>query len=187
MGKTVQGSENHEGILNAEIIAPKTDFGRVRLGIIFCWPPNRAARNITTMKPHKKRGGRKPMTLKRLQDQFNPILYKLVGKRVIQCKSFGEWCEYWENARKMFGRRVAFDKIRRVEISTVFLSIDHGWGKRPVLFETRIFGGKLAGKTARYHTWTEAERGHREMVKLVKADRRKLLRRGLHRPSRTRR
>ncbi len=127
------------------------------------------------------------MTLKRLQAQFNPILYKLVGKRTVQCKNFGEWCDYWVRARNSRNLGVAFDKIGRAAISTVFLSINHGWGKRPVLFETMIFHGKLAGKTARYHTWTEAERGHREMVKLVKADRWKLLRRGLHRPSRTRR
>ena len=48
-----------------------------------------------------------------------------------------------------------------VEVSTVFLGIDHQFGDGPpLLFETMIFGGKRDQEQWRYTTWDEAEAGH---------------------------
>lgn len=66
--------------------------------------------------------------------------------------------------------RVGWDEVGRIQISTVFLGIDHnrvGAGP-PVLFETMIFGGKYNCEQRRYCTWDEAERGHAGMLALVK-------------------
>ena len=56
-----------------------------------------------------------------------------------------------------------------VEISTVFLGLDHSFGMEgpPVLYETMVFGGKLSDHQERYHTREEAFRGHQRWVKRV--------------------
>lgn len=57
-----------------------------------------------------------------------------------------------------------------VHVSTVFLVFDHGFGSEPPLvFETMVFGGPLDQEQDRYSTWEQAEAGHREMVKRVRA------------------
>lgn len=66
-------------------------------------------------------------------------------------------------------RRVALDKVGRVEVSTIFLGLDHGYGEGPpVLFESMIFGGKLDGEVQRYRTIDAARKGHAELVQAVK-------------------
>lgn len=122
--------------------------------------------SITTM---KKQPTKRELTFKQIMKRFNPTLYKLDGKKVVQCKNFADWCHWWILAREKGLRKVGWDKIGPVTISTVFLGIDHGWGRKPVLFETMVFGGKLDQKQWRYFTWEEAEHGHRETVRLVKA------------------
>lgn len=73
-------------------------------------------------------------------------------------------------------RRVALDDIIvedyaiTITVSTVFLVLDHNHlpkGK-PILFESMIFNGELNQSLDRYHTWREAEYGHKKMVELVK-------------------
>jgi hypothetical protein len=56
-----------------------------------------------------------------------------------------------------------------VEVSTVFLMMDHGWSDVPVLFETMVFGGPLDGYMRRYHTHDEAMEGHLETVQMIRA------------------
>ena len=58
------------------------------------------------------------------------------------------------------------------QISTVFLSMDHSLGGvigdgRPVLFETMVFGGEHDGYQERYHTYDQAEEGHKRIVDMV--------------------
>lgn len=56
-------------------------------------------------------------------------------------------------------RRVALAKLGGgVEVSTVFLGIDHNFGfdVAPILFETMIFGGDHDQQMDRYSTETEA-------------------------------
>jgi len=56
-----------------------------------------------------------------------------------------------------------------VTVSTVFLGIDHRFGAEgpPLLFETMIFGGPLAGYQQRYSTWDDALVGHDMALKLA--------------------
>ncbi len=68
-------------------------------------------------------------------------------------------------------RRVAETSIDEFRISTVFLGLDHGFGKGdPLLFETMVFspeGDPL--QMNRYFTWEEAKEGHRAFVEEYKA------------------
>lgn len=75
-----------------------------------------------------------------------------------------EWAEWFETA----DRKVAHTKIGDVNISTVFLWLDHNsWQGEPLLFETMIFGGEHDDYQERYSTWEQAEKWHKEAVKLV--------------------
>jgi len=76
----------------------------------------------------------------------------------------------WLNSGKErdSNRRVAKTQIGDVDISTVFLGLDHQFGDGPPLvFETMIFGGEHDGDQWRYSTWDEAMKGHEDAVKLV--------------------
>lgn len=65
-------------------------------------------------------------------------------------------------------RRVAKTTIGDVNISTVFLGLDHRFGDGPPLvFETMIFGGEHNEDQWRYSTWDEAMKGHEAAVRLV--------------------
>ena len=68
-------------------------------------------------------------------------------------------------------RRVAFDKINGVEVSTVFLGLDHSFGDAPpVLWETMVFGGELNEEQDRCSgEWKDAEAMHARMVDRVKS------------------
>jgi hypothetical protein len=70
-------------------------------------------------------------------------------------------------------RRVALTVIRDdVEVSTVWLGLDHNWHDDgpPVIFETMIFGGPLDLECWRYVTEAEAQAGHDEVVALARLD-----------------
>ena len=67
-------------------------------------------------------------------------------------------------------RRVNRTAIGDVEVSTVFLGLDHAHDDGPpVLYETMIFGGKHDNDMWRYHTREEAEAGHAKVVAAVQA------------------
>lgn len=66
--------------------------------------------------------------------------------------------------------RVNFTVIGKVEVSTVFIGMNHrffGDGP-PILFETMVFGGTLDHFQNRCSTWEEAEAMHEEAVQLVR-------------------
>lgn len=69
-------------------------------------------------------------------------------------------------------KRVDFTQIKanydKIEISTVWLGIDHGFGLGKEIFETMVFGGNINGHQRRYATELEALTGHNEVVELVK-------------------
>ena len=68
------------------------------------------------------------------------------------------------------GKRVMFDQVGNVIVSTVFLGLNHSMmpGTDPILFEGMIFGGEFDGEQDRYYTYDDAIRGHECAVKLVK-------------------
>jgi len=68
------------------------------------------------------------------------------------------------------GRRVAATEIEGSRVSTVFLGLDHSFGDGPpLLFETLVFGGPLAGEMERCSTWEQAEAQHKAMCARVKS------------------
>ena len=73
----------------------------------------------------------------------------------------GQWFETadWTVARTQVGD---------VVVSTVFLGMDHSFGAGPpLLFETMVFGGPLDEEQRRWHRRTEAEAGHKIVVRRV--------------------
>ena len=77
-----------------------------------------------------------------------------------------EWATWFEKNE----RRVGFTEIRDVEVSTVFLGLDHSFGviEEPLIFETMVFGGPLDQDQEHYSTWDQAEEGHKRMVEKVR-------------------
>lgn len=95
-------------------------------------------------------------------------LYILDGHAVVAEPDLLKWAKWFDSDEH---RRVAFDQIGDVRISTVFLGLDHRFGQgEPLLFETMIFGETSDGWSDRYSTWAEAEAGHARAVALVKGD-----------------
>lgn len=91
--------------------------------------------------------------------------YILVGKEPKAVDDVLEWAGWFETAE----RTVAKTHLPNVEVSTIFLGLDHSFGGLPpILFETMIFGGEHDQYQDRYATWEEAEAGHLRAVALVK-------------------
>ncbi|HXM32269.1 MAG TPA: hypothetical protein VN921_01355 [Chthoniobacterales bacterium] len=95
--------------------------------------------------------------------------YRLKGHEPVPVEDAREWGRWFETSGPE--RIVAQDDpIPGVQVSTVFLGLDHNFGRDggPMLFETMVFGGELDEEQVRYSTWKEAEAGHKEMVRRVK-------------------
>lgn len=61
-------------------------------------------------------------------------------------------------------------EVGEVQVSTVFLGLDHSFsGGTPILFETMIFGGDVDEYQVRYATMEEAVEGHKVAVDMVLA------------------
>ncbi len=95
--------------------------------------------------------------------------YILNEDHIIEPVSIEEYIE-WE---KIYGKNRKIVKKEEIkekdcEISTVFLGLDHAHGRQrePLLFETMIFGGEKDQEFWRYHTWEEAIKGHKNIVKM---------------------
>lgn len=93
-----------------------------------------------------------------LDEERNPVL----------AASDAQWGAFFGDIEK---RTVAKTQVSPdVEVSTVFLGIDHGTGlgygedDKPILFETMIFGGKHDQWQWRWSTWNEAVAGHMRAV-----------------------
>src|SRR5204863_9223826 len=91
--------------------------------------------------------------------------YKLEGHKAVAVDDLLEWGRWLQTA----DRRVGLDIFGDIRVSTVFLGLDHSFGGgAPLLFETMVFGGPLAGEQERYSTWEQAEAGHKLMVEKVR-------------------
>jgi hypothetical protein len=86
--------------------------------------------------------------------------YDMLGKEI----TLQEWALMFES-----GRRVAYDVVGDVTVSTVLLGVDHNFFGEgpPIIFETMIFGGKHDEYQERYATLEEARAGHRKALRLV--------------------
>lgn len=93
--------------------------------------------------------------------------YKLDGHRPVQVNHLDADFDRWFSDPK--NRRIAvFQPTNKVEVSTVFLSLDHSFTDgAPVLFETMVFGGQLDGYQIRTRTWDQAMNQHFSTCALV--------------------
>jgi hypothetical protein len=97
---------------------------------------------------------------------MRPRFYQLVGKEIVPIEDDDPI--KWAKAFGSDNRHIALDEIPGVDVSTVFLGLDHGYGDGPpVLFETMVFGGPYDQNMERYTTYDEAVIGHQKMVAKV--------------------
>jgi len=94
--------------------------------------------------------------------------YILQDKKPVEEPDLLKWAQWYETADRHIKKT---DLPNDVHVSTVFLSIDHGYssifGGPPILFETMIFGGEHDMYQERYSTYEEAEEGHQRAVEMV--------------------
>ena len=103
-----------------------------------------------------------------------PPLYILdADQRVVKAADGLEWRLFFEKADRQVAHNIfGHEAIGEIEVSTVFLGINHRFGDDgpPLVFETMIFGGGdgLNGYTDRCSTWADAEAMHAKAVQHVK-------------------
>jgi hypothetical protein len=75
----------------------------------------------------------------------------------------------WGRWMQQADRKVARDIVSKgVEVSTVFLGLDHSFGDGPpLLWETMIFGGPNDQYQERYATLQEATEGHKKALQVA--------------------
>lgn len=77
------------------------------------------------------------------------------------------WGRHFAKSRRVNGTQLSV-WFRPVNISTVFLGLNHSWCEhKPLWFETMIFGGKFDEYQERYTTYDEAVEGHKKAVHKV--------------------
>lgn len=83
-----------------------------------------------------------------------------------------DFCKYSRFMATSKRRQLAYDEIKGIGISTVFLGFDHnGDGDIPILFETMISGdSEIDSYQKRYTSYDEAMEGHKVAVELVKLE-----------------
>lgn len=81
------------------------------------------------------------------------------------------WALWFETAERHVARDVDEGGAVRVVVSTVFLGLDHNYDRQgpPILWETFIFGGPLAGEGGRYASLEAALEGHQAWCVRVRA------------------
>jgi hypothetical protein len=91
--------------------------------------------------------------------------FVLDGKTPVHEPDLLIWAKWFGNS----SRKVAYTQHGDVEVSTVFLGMNHNFDDTgdPILFETMVFGGENDKLQVRYHTWEEAEAGHERICKQV--------------------
>lgn len=100
--------------------------------------------------------------------------YILVDREPVPEPDMEKWGAWFQNANRIVRKdtaKVSLDgkPIGNIEVSTVFLGIDHAFGGgKPLLFETCVFGGALDGEYERCSTWEAAEKMHEKMCERVK-------------------
>ncbi|HEY2617011.1 MAG TPA: hypothetical protein VGI78_06710 [Acetobacteraceae bacterium] len=101
---------------------------------------------------------------------MRPLQYILGPGHIVvpatDMRDYAAWMAIEEN------RRVAFDQVGPgVEVSTVFLGLDHSFcaNAEPVVFETMVFDDYKRGPSWRYCTWGQAAAGHQETVDRLRA------------------
>jgi hypothetical protein len=94
----------------------------------------------------------------------------------VPCYNLLRWAMWFGSSEEQ--RRVALDDLGELgRVSTVFLALDHNFSPmqdpltyRPILWETMVFGGPHGHEMRRYMSREAAERGHAEMVKMIREE-----------------
>lgn len=99
---------------------------------------------------------------------MNTPLYMWIDGKIIQTDDVSIWSAYLRTDERV----IVKTQVGEVEISTIFLTLDHsfGTGGEPILFETMIFGGEYDQEMWRYTTEDKARQGHELAVALVRGD-----------------
>ena len=94
-------------------------------------------------------------------------IYDDNGKPVGQVDLF-KWVQ-WLSPEK---RKVVHDTLKSgVKVSTVFLGLDHSFGRGvPLLWETMIFGGEHDQYQERYTSLEDAKKGHAEALIIARSE-----------------
>jgi len=99
--------------------------------------------------------------LGRLSELLGGRHYVLIGQTPVLEPDVLVWAEW-------FGQedRIVFQtEFPGGTVSTVFLGLDHQWGKGPpLLFETMVFRDGEACECCRCSTWMEAEAQHQRVL-----------------------
>jgi hypothetical protein len=92
--------------------------------------------------------------------------YVLTDGVPVPARRILEWGQFMADHER---RRIALTEKDGIQVSTVFLGLDHNFGfsGEPVLFETMIFGGDHDGYQERYTELDEALKGHERAVALA--------------------
>lgn len=102
-----------------------------------------------------------------------PVGYTLIGHEPLAMYDVIQWAEAFGRLAHRH-RVVGFAVVGGVEVSTVFLGLDHNFGwlltgeadHRPLLFETMTFPASEVWD--RYASWDEAVAGHARCVAAVR-------------------
>ncbi|CAJ4954641.1 Uncharacterised protein [Burkholderia pseudomallei] len=102
---------------------------------------------------------------------MNRNLYVLDGHEPRRARSVLEWMHWFANT----DRTVALTCIDELEVSTVFIGIDHEFsphglryhGQEPMLFETAVFTGSRVTRVVRHPSWDEAAHAHAFIVECL--------------------
>lgn len=92
------------------------------------------------------------------------MMYILEGTKVVPTDDMNAWGTMFSSPTRVVAKSSEMIDGERIEISTVFLGMDHNFGDGPPLvFESMVFGGEHQGECRRCATWDEAVLLHREM------------------------
>lgn len=88
------------------------------------------------------------------------------GKTPVR-STLDEWMEWYG---KDDARRLGYDEVSGATVSTVFLGLDHRFGRGgvPILWETMIFGGEHDQYQERYTSYEDAIAGHARAIQRVR-------------------
>jgi hypothetical protein len=87
-----------------------------------------------------------------------------------------EWAEKFEAMEYKVVRQT---RVGNMEVSTIWLGLDHGFGfvanQPPLIFETMIFGGDHDSDQWRFYTETEARAHHKMIVRELRKENRRTM------------
>lgn len=101
-----------------------------------------------------------------LNDHSIEPLYIFDENDTIIEESLNVWWEFYKDIER---RRIGYDIIGNITVSTVFIGLNHScYNDEPALFESTIFENGNEKYCKRYYTWEEAQEGHIKIVEYAK-------------------